>query len=38
MSKQSGIDALNTKYRFDAFWGVVVLDTEMCGSMMFSQT
>jgi hypothetical protein len=38
MCKQSGIDALNTKYRFDAFWGVVVLDTEMCGSMMFSQT
>ena len=38
MTKQSGIDGLNTKYRFDAFWGVVLLDPEMAGNIMFSQT
>lgn len=38
MTKQSGIDQLNTKFRFDVFFGVSVLDTEMAGVMMFSQT
>jgi hypothetical protein len=38
MSKQSGIDGLNTKFRFDVFFGVTLLDPEMAGVMMFSQT
>lgn len=38
MTKQSGIDQLNTKFRFDVFYGVTLLDPEMAGVMMFSQT
>jgi hypothetical protein len=38
MSKQAGIDQLNTKFRFDVFFGVTLLDPEMAGVMMFSQT
>jgi hypothetical protein len=38
MTKQSGIDQLNTKFRFDTFYGVTLLDPEMAGIIMFSQT
>lgn len=38
MSKQADIDNLNTKFRLDVFFGTVLLDPEMAGIMMFSQT
>lgn len=38
MTKQSEINALNSKYRVDAFFGTVMKNPEMCGVEMFSQT
>lgn len=38
MTKQSGIDQLNTKFRLDVFYGVALLDPEQAGIIMFSQT
>jgi hypothetical protein len=37
-SKQADINSMNTKFRLDVFYGVVLLDPEMAGIMMFSQT
>lgn len=38
MTKQAGIDNLNTKFRLDVFFGTVLLDPEMAGIIMFGQT
>jgi hypothetical protein len=38
MTKQSGINALDTKFRMDVFFGVVNLQPEMTGVMLFSQS
>jgi hypothetical protein len=38
MTKFTDINTLNVKYRIDAFWGVVLLNPEMAGIVMFSQT
>ena len=38
MMKQFGIDNRRVKYRFDAFFGVALLQPQMAGLMMFSQT
>lgn len=38
MSKQADIDNLTTKFRLDVFFGTALLDPEMAGIMMFSQT
>jgi hypothetical protein len=37
LSKFADIDTLNTKYRADIFFGVAVLNTEMCGVELFNQ-
>ena len=38
MSKQAGVDTLDTKYRWDCSWGVAALNPEMMGIQLFSQT
>ena len=38
MSKQSAINTLDTKYRFDCLYGTVCLNPEMAGIELFSQT
>lgn len=38
MTKQSGINTLDTKFRMDVFFGVVNKQPEMTGAQMFSQT
>lgn len=37
MTKQFDINTYRTKYRFDTFFGAVVLNPEMCGAMLFGQ-
>ncbi|MGF6643121.1 P22 phage major capsid protein family protein [Paraburkholderia sp. GAS82] len=37
LSKFASIDTLKTKYRADVFFGVAVLNTEMCGVELFNQ-
>lgn len=36
-SKQAGIDAMNTKFRCDVFYGVCMVQPEMAGAIAFSQ-
>jgi len=38
MTRQSDINDLGTKYRFDVFFGTVMLQPQMAGIMMFNQT
>ena len=38
MTKQSSIDALNTKFRLDCFFGVVNKQPEMTGILLFGQS
>jgi hypothetical protein len=38
MQKFYDINTMKTKYRWDVLYGVVCLDPEQCGVMMFSQT
>lgn len=38
MTKQSGINALDTKFRMDVFFGVVNKQPEMTGCILFNQT
>jgi hypothetical protein len=38
MTRQGQIQALNTLYRWDVFYGLVNLQPEMTGAIMFSQT
>lgn len=38
MTKQFDINTLKTKFRFDCLWGVVNLQPEMSGIMIFNQT
>lgn len=38
MSRQGSINDLSTKYRWDAFYGLVLTQPEMAGVEMFSQT
>lgn len=38
MARQSNIDALKTKYRWDVFYGLTNLQPEMSGIELFSQT
>lgn len=37
MTRQGDINTLNTKYRFDCFYGVVCTQPEMAGVILFSQ-
>jgi len=37
MTRQGDINTLNTKYRFDVFYGIVCTQPEMAGLMLFSQ-
>ena len=38
MSRDANIDNLVTKYRMDIFFGTVMLQPQMAGIMLFSQT
>lgn len=38
MTQSTDINTLQAKFRIDAFWGVVNLNTEMSGVMLFGQT
>jgi hypothetical protein len=38
MARQGAINDLSTKYRFDVFFGLVLLQPEMAGIEEFSQT
>jgi hypothetical protein len=38
MARQGAINDLSTKYRWDVFFGLVLLQPEMAGCEMFGQT
>jgi len=38
MQKQYDIKTTETMYRFDSFWGVCVVNPEMCGALLYGQT